>query len=212
MIDLANSTQRTFFWINLMNFNTLIWVTILSFTFLGVVRMEASNQPTQKTWIPIKGRGKSFKARFPSQPIAMSFDIPLEGGHQIGHMNIYTALAGEGTLMLAEIHSPLFNGTELETKQFRKIFDSFIIRRMFYYPQIFNERAKYSEKHLTLHGNNALRFSFLYEEGQLRRKLAGLAVSKGKDLYILFYITLEKEFDEGLWQTFTDSFHFNAAS
>lgn len=188
-----------------MNHTVLKSFTLTIFIF-GVLSMNASEQ--SKSWEPLKISLDHIEASFPQKPIHMTFDLPLQGTDRIGQLNVYSTQVDEGLLMLSSIYSPLFDGKEINPKNFEKILYTFIIQRMFYQPHFFEDHKIINLEKSTVHKNPALRFSFSYQDHEDIKILSGMAVSKGSKLFILFYLASENKFEKSILEQFEKSFHF----
>lgn len=176
--------------------------------FSGVASMEASHPLMDKEWVTVKDSQEHLEVRFPLQPSHLSFDLPLESSDQLGHLEVFSTPAYHGLFMLSSLYSPLFVGKELHPEEFRKLFYTFIIKRMFYSPKVFKHIKNFEHSKTTFEGLPAMSFSFSYQDNQVPRKLSGLAVLKDKKLYTLFYLAAEDHFDVGVLRKFIDSLHF----
>lgn len=187
-------------------FKSWLWGCLL--IFIGVQSMDASEQPLKQDWVNIHDQIKGIEAAFPRHPIHMQFDISLKEKKHTGKLEVYSVALNKATLMLTTITSPDLTETILEPSQFKNIFYSVIIQRMFYYPRKFQDHQVFKQEKIVYQGQPALSFSFSYHDKGMPQSLSGLAILQNQRLYILFYLAAKQDFQQETAQKFLHSFQF----
>lgn len=184
------------------------WPLFIAIFCIGVQALKASEQPLIPNWVTIQDQTKHLEVSFPCKPIQMAFDLPLESTEQMGHLDVYSAPFDKGLCMLTVLSYPFFVENELEQNHFKEIFYSFIVKRMFYFPQVFQDHQTFESEKISWQGHPAIRFLLTYQDKQITKVLSGITTLKERKLYTLFYLNSENEFKKQFVNQFLDSLHF----
>lgn len=166
---------------------------------LGVSMGEAAEKP----WVSIQDSKDRMKATFPHAPIEMSFDIPFQNTPSQGRLHVFSCATQTGVFLLCALSIPNIDKKIVEKDDFKKTFETYLVPRLFYYPQLFKKQQTYSASKR----EEGLTFRFSYQDKTDKRILQGQAAVKGNILYTLIYIATEAHFNEHEWEKFQHSFN-----
>lgn len=159
-------------------------------------------------WTIVKNSHAHFEAAFPHQPAELEFDILRTDPSPQGHLQVYLAPIKKGAFFVCVLTSESLSEKDLDAKNFQDLFHSYFVLRMLYDPHSFENTQKYHQTKLTFDGAPAIDFTYEYEEKQISKKLSGIAILKDNQIYIVFYLASEKDFDENDLKKLINSFHF----
>lgn len=178
-----------------------------AFLLLGAGSLYSGGE-TMAQWTMVKDAHAHFQAGFPHEPSEMEFDIHEEESHRPGHLQVYLSPTDHAAFFVCVLSSETFTNFNFDAKEFQEIFHSYFVIRMLYDPHLFEKSQSYSQESRTLQGYSGIRFNYLYEENGTDKRLAGQALLKDHQLYVVFYMTKEGDFNKVEFDKFIDSFKF----
>jgi hypothetical protein len=153
----------------------------------------------EHSWVQIKDATDRIEMAFPHQPNEMNFDLPSKG-----HLHVYTCATPSSVFLFTTLDLPSINEQTLNEKEFKRVFETVLAPRLFYYPQLFQHQQTYQAEK----GAEGLHFLFSFMDSKEKRLVKGFAFKEARQLYILIYIATEAHFNEQEWERFANSLNF----
>lgn len=174
--------------------------------------VEAADTPFSGHWIITHDPIDHMKASFPHKAIEMTFDIPFKNTPTQGHLHLFSSSTKTGVFLLSALSLPSVNEQILEEATFKQTFETHLVPRLFYSPQLFRRNQTFSSSPNKFKGKPALSFQFSYQDRLGTRILKGIATVKEHTLYTLFYLSSKMQFSESDLQQFIQSFDLEEAT
>lgn len=170
---------------------------------------HASDVGNQPKWINVRNSENQMRISFPRKPLELSFDLSFQDKARTGNLHIYSVpmLEKSGLLVLGILTAPHLTEEVLQEKQFGKHFDSYLVKYLFYHPQIFQRNQTFKRTLNEFDGMPILSFEFTYQDDEKTQMIKGAAVLRDQTLYYLFYLAPKKGYDDELLKEFVGTFH-----
>jgi hypothetical protein len=169
---------------------------------------NASEDKKPSKWINIGNSKSAMKISFPRKPFELSFAVSFKNEAKKGNLRIYSLPIEEkkGLLVLGVLSAPHLEKEVLQEDRFRKYFDSYIVKYLFYFPQIFQKNQTFNSKLSEFQGMPILSFDFTYQDEEKVQMIKGAAILHEQTLYFLFYLAPKKGYDDELLKEFVGTF------
>ncbi len=184
----------------------IVGLLTLATYLLGVSMVEAADTPSSRHWVTTLDPVDHMKASFPHKAIEMTFDIPFKNTPAKGQLHLFSSSTKTGVFLLSALTLSSVDEHILEEAAFKHTFETHLVPRLFYSPQLFRRNQTFSSSVNTFKGKPALSFQFSYQDRHGTRILKGIATVKGHTLYTLFYLSSKGQFNEADLQQFIQSF------
>lgn len=170
--------------------------------------VHASEADNQSKWTRVIHSNKQMRISFPRKPLELSFDLPFRNELGRGNLHLYSVpMSKEGGLLaLAVLTAPHLSEKVLEEEQFKKYFESYLVKYLFYHPQMFQQNQTFKSSLSDFQGMPILSFEFTYQEKEKIQMVKGAAVLQDQTLYYLFYLASKKGYDDELLKEFVSTF------
>lgn len=164
----------------------------------------------QKNWVTITDQETGLQIDFPHTPLEMTFEIPFQNTPPTGKIHLYSAPITTGIFVLSIfIPSKVTNMEWLQKEHFYEFFKTYLVPHLFFNPAIFYDQQVFNYQPKQIHGEKKASFEISYLDHAIVKKIKGIAMIKNYVLYICFYLTSEKDFNQKMLEHFLKSIHFH---
>ena len=119
----------------------------------------------------------------PSQATELTFE---------GVLRVYSSPLPKGVCILSSLELPVDEEILKNEEAFVQNFESYLVSHLFFNPQVFKQKQKFTLVPGTLHKQPCLQFHFSYIDKGVSKVVNGVALVNDNVLCHLFYITSEE--------------------